>query len=422
MTPTYVQKPGPQQILNGEVHNWYRMILGFSDHLVADLLEEFGVKSGAVVLDAFCGSGTTLVECMKRGIDAVGIDASPVSCFSSRVKTNWRLRPERVRELMAETRALYRQQLRRTTLLESDITYRYLSESGMIDRGWISVEPLRKAIATKAAIKRLRTNDAYRSVLRLALIAEVVSTASNVKFGPELYCGPKKTDSDVIEGFLRRLETIADDLEKVKELPGSAVTVIEGDARRCDELLAHGRFAKIGAVISSPPYPTEHDYTRNTRLELAFLEHVSDLASLQAIKRKMIRSHTKNIYREDADSLHVEQHTGIQELSQELRRRVQGKAHGFARLYPTVVTEYFGGMKRHLQALYHVLAPGAPCALVLGDQASYEQVHIPTAKLLSSIAVDLGFEKVSLKHWRNRWSTRTASNLQEHILILRKPR
>jgi hypothetical protein len=255
----------------------------------------------------------------------------------------------------------------------------------------------------------------------LALIAEVVAVSSNVKFGPELYCGPQKKDSEVLEGLVDRVKKIASDLKKVRVLPGSSVSVIEGDARNCHSLLSKFGLTNIAAVISSPPYPTEHDYTRNTRLELAFLEHVSDVKSLQLIKRKMIRSHTKNIYNDDSDSKHVTKDADVQALATELRKRVAGKKNGFARLYPTVVTEYFGGMKRHLSDLYKVLAPGAPCALVLGDQASYQQVHIPTATLLASIALEAGFENVALKHWRNRWSTRTASNIKEHILILRKP-
>jgi len=420
MTEADARKPSPQSILNGEVHNWYRMILGFSDHLVADLLDEFQVEPGQIVLDAFCGSGTTLVECMKRGIDAVGLDANPLSCFTSRVKTNWRLTSARLRELLAETRTLYRQQLRRTTLLSTDPTYQYLSASGMIDRGWISDEPLRKAIATKAAIWRLPTNEAYRAAMLLALIAEVVGVSSNVKFGPELYCGPRKKDSDVLEGFARRVELMASDIEKVRELPASFVSVIQGDARECGTILAKSKGA-FAAAISSPPYPTEHDYTRNTRLELAFLEAVSGLESLRAIKRKMIRSHTKNIYHDDNDSQHVADHARIQALARELRKRVAGKKHGFARYYPNVVTEYFGGMKRHLQGLHELLAPGAPCALVVGDQSSYQQMHIPTARLLASIGKEIGFERIVVKHWRNRWSTRTASNIRENILILRKP-
>src|SRR5207253_1137240 len=114
---------------------------------------------------------------------------------------------------------------------------------------------------------------------------------------------------------------------------------------------------------------------------------------------------TKNIYRDDNDSKHIADHVRIQALAAELRKRVEGKKHGFARYYPNVVTEYFGGMKRHLQGLHELLAPGAPCALVVGDQASYQQMHIPTAQLLASLGEEIGFEKITVKHWRNRWST-----------------
>src|SRR5436305_15021848 len=88
--------PSPQAILNGEVHNWYRIIHGYSDHLVKKLLDRFDIQPGQRVVDAFCGTGTTLVECMKRGIDSVGIDANPSSCFSAKVKTNWGIKSVRL--------------------------------------------------------------------------------------------------------------------------------------------------------------------------------------------------------------------------------------------------------------------------------------------------------------------------------------
>ena len=84
---------GRQVFLNGEVHNWYRLVLGYSDRTVAFLLDRLGVRKGDCVLDPFCGAGTTLVECMKRGIDCVGVDANPSSCFAATVKTDWGLSP-----------------------------------------------------------------------------------------------------------------------------------------------------------------------------------------------------------------------------------------------------------------------------------------------------------------------------------------
>src|SRR5580704_14344481 len=83
--------PSLQKNLNGEVYEWYRIILGYPDRIVSELVTRFGVRAGELVLDPFCGSGTTLVECMKVGVDSIGIDANPSSCFAARVKTNWRL-------------------------------------------------------------------------------------------------------------------------------------------------------------------------------------------------------------------------------------------------------------------------------------------------------------------------------------------
>ncbi len=49
---------------------------------------------GDLVLDPFCGTGTTLVECKKLGIDSVGIEANSACVFASRVKIDWSIRPE----------------------------------------------------------------------------------------------------------------------------------------------------------------------------------------------------------------------------------------------------------------------------------------------------------------------------------------
>jgi hypothetical protein len=75
------------------VHDWYRFVLSYPPHLVRDYLGRFGVDGGSVVLDPFCGTGTTLVECKRLGFASVGIEANPMPCFASRVKTDWNVRP-----------------------------------------------------------------------------------------------------------------------------------------------------------------------------------------------------------------------------------------------------------------------------------------------------------------------------------------
>ena len=71
------------------VHDWYRFVLSFPPHLVRDYLERLGVGPSDTVLDPFCGTGTTLVECKKLGIASVGIESNPMAHFASSVKVDW---------------------------------------------------------------------------------------------------------------------------------------------------------------------------------------------------------------------------------------------------------------------------------------------------------------------------------------------
>ncbi|PYL43906.1 MAG: hypothetical protein DMF42_02620 [Verrucomicrobia bacterium] len=48
-------------------HDWYRFVLSYPPHLVRDYLSRFRASPEKRVLDPFCGTGTTIVECKKLG-------------------------------------------------------------------------------------------------------------------------------------------------------------------------------------------------------------------------------------------------------------------------------------------------------------------------------------------------------------------
>ena len=50
---------------DSSIHDWYRFVLSFPPHLVQQYLEDFGVNNSSLILDPFCGTGTTNVECKK---------------------------------------------------------------------------------------------------------------------------------------------------------------------------------------------------------------------------------------------------------------------------------------------------------------------------------------------------------------------
>jgi hypothetical protein len=84
-----------------------------------------------------------------------------------------------------------------------------------------------------------------------------------------------------------------------------------------------------------------------------------------------------------------------------------------------VTKQYFGGIARHLAGLRYVLRPQAQLAYVVGDQASYLRVMIPTGRLLANIAQSLGYEVTSIDLFRTRLATATKQQLREEVVVLR---
>ena len=91
------------------VYNWFYFEEGFSKGLVFRLLEEFNIEKNSVVLDPFCGSGTTLLACKQKGIDSIGLDVMPVCVFSSIVKT----RDYNIEELREYSRDIFSRKFER---------------------------------------------------------------------------------------------------------------------------------------------------------------------------------------------------------------------------------------------------------------------------------------------------------------------
>ena len=145
-----------QQFDQESFHRWYNFVLGFSDQLVEKILVKFSVDSTATVLDPFCGTGTTMVECAKRGIPSIGIDANPFAVFAARVKSRFDLDPDALMRAATRVENRYHAIFSTNRRFTDELTYRYLQQSGMLDRGWISKRPLRKALVLREAISRGR--------------------------------------------------------------------------------------------------------------------------------------------------------------------------------------------------------------------------------------------------------------------------
>jgi len=194
----------------------------------------------------------------------------------------------------------------------------------------------------------------------------------------------------------------------------------KADSRQIDRILEP---QSVDAVITSPPYPNEKDYTRTTRLESVILGLIRDKQDLRSLKQDLVRSNTRGVYKSDTDDLEVTDHAEIRNIAEAIeQRRVElGKTSGFERLYSRLTKLYFGGMARHLASLRPVLKPGARLAYVVGDQASYLRVMIRTGRLLAELAQSLNYTVTGIDLFRTRPSTVTGEQLREEVVLLEWP-
>jgi hypothetical protein len=414
-------------------HDWYRFILSFPAHLVRTYINRFGLTPSHTVLDPFCGTGTTLVECKKLGLPSCGVEPNPMAAFASRTKVNWEIDPD---EMIAHGAYVSKQALDKLASqgIEDDEGLPLFGKKQRLipDLKTLTPDTLKLLLTdsisplpmhkTLVLLETLEENKDPRFVAheRLALAKSLVDQISNLHFGPEIGVGTLKSDAAVVSTWLRGVKNIASDLRKLNRCASTPAVIHQADARDLAMLLQP---SSIDAVITSPPYPNEKDYTRTTRLESVLLGFITSKDDLRRLKQNLVRSNTRSVYKSDTDDRVVENHDEIQRIADSIeRRRIElGKTSGFEKLYARVTRLYFGGMSRHLMALRPILRPGAQLAYVVGDQASYLRVMIRTGQLLADLAKSAGYEVVGIDLFRTRLATATKEQLREEVVVLRWP-
>lgn len=187
-------------------HDWYRFVLSYPPHLVRQYLSDFGLTDQNVVLDPFCGTGTTLVEAKLNLIPSVGLEANPVTHFASSVKLDWNINPdflfEQAHEIANRTLEELKLQGIDDNLIfeqESDsLLLRTLDPEAakLILNGSISPLPLHKSLVLLENINQ-HSSAPHHDHLMIAFASALVNKISNLHFGPEVGVGKPKNDAPV---------------------------------------------------------------------------------------------------------------------------------------------------------------------------------------------------------------------------------
>jgi DNA modification methylase len=388
--------------LNLPVHSWFYYKQGFSKELVEWLAKRYRIQQGSVILDPFCGVGTTMTTAKEMGLSSIGVDILPLCVFVSKTKLQTEYNQERLRK--------------EAKLILSGNPKKPKSEW---PKAWIVPRALNEKVRKELLFYKERVDtiqdDPIKNLLLLCLLNVVDKVSYTKKDGGFLRIVTDKRIPDTRQALRDEIERIVGETTQTK-LSGSPVTgmsqVIIGDARS----LSIGD-ESIDFVVTSPPYLNKTDYTRLFSLEL-YLAFCKTFEELRKIRHCSIRSHV------EAKPIHSRTKVELPSLLltqlEELGRRPLNNP-----LTPYMVKGYFEDMYCAISELYRVSKAGAIATYVVWN-SSFAGVEFPVDLICSEIAAGLGFQVreilvasmkgVSAQHVLNHGETA----LRHSIIVLQK--
>lgn len=414
---SYADLVSPRSNEDSPVHRWFRFKESFSGALVRRLLQEVAQDLGAhlTLLDPFCGVATTILAAQQMSavgieVSATGIEYNPFIQFVASTKVNWAgIEPTLL--MSAGARAL--QDAARSVSMPAT--------SSISSQRCISRHIARRILMVRDSIHS-NERDATRDALLLGLASAVEPLSRTRKDGRALRI-VDRAKVNVNATIWNRWLLMADDVAfmAATRRSQSNSTVLKGDGRRPTALgLAPGSF---DAIITSPPYPNNIDYTEVYKLELWLMGLVRTPDEFFELRRQTFRSHPTTT-REDPtpDFLRVAKSPRLRRVLWPLLERTRamnGPWRG------RVVAGYFEDLHVALQEYFKVLRPGGVAMFVVGNSLHggvSDPYLIPTDLILANLARECGFE-VDRAIVARAFKRRLSGNhfLRETIVVVRKP-
>lgn len=338
---------------------------------------------GETVWDPFGGSGTTALEALLLGRQAISSDINPIATVIGKAKTIT-LTPEEEIAISSLTAELELQALNSLNIIDTLTKHQREFNSFIPDipncEKWFHPTAISELGYIRWRIKDIE--NANCKILAEAAFSKIIIKAS-FQDGETRYASkPREVEPGSILRMWANELNLA--LGKVRHLSTllrfRAAQFQTADLRTSDVVPANS----IDLIVTSPPYPNATDYHLYHRFRLFWLGY-----DPRFMAKGEIGSHLR----------HQKEGTGIE--------------------------TYLDEMQICLQKMYRGLRPGRYAVIVLGD-ALFEGTAYQTAELMTQIAQEIGFEVVGLVkravHAIKRSFISPARRLREEdLLVLRKP-
>lgn len=408
-----------KQATRYSVHGLHEYKGKFNPQVVRGLLNILGIRKGRI-LDPFCGSGTTLIECAHLGIDAQGTDLNPLAAYLAKAKLQALTVP--AREIAARGKKLLALFPRlKKKILPHDARRAYLQR-------WFDEDYLAEIEALRRAIKMVggRAENIF-----LALASDLLRDYS-LQEPMDLRVRRRKSpypSEDLISAYKKKLSDLIINLQLTQREIGVLPRiphVVCGDVRSILESNVQGD--KFDGAITSPPYATALPYIDTQRLSLIWLDlcSPSELRRLEAAligSRELVgRAKHNTSFSNNAENLP----SNIFEYCQSLERAI-GPRDGFRRkAVPVLLYRYFVDMRKMFLSVGAAMRPRAPFALIVGGNHTVlngTKCVIDTPSLLADLAQTCGWslrELVPLQTYQRFGLHSTNAVATESLILLEK--
>ncbi|MCL6446660.1 MAG: site-specific DNA-methyltransferase [Armatimonadetes bacterium] len=334
----------PKPLQDKPIHRWYVFPHSFTSELVHALIEEWGLGPADYLLDPFAGAGTTLLAAKERGIPAVGYDLSPLAVLVTRAKIAHYSLPGLFR-----TWHRLKESLNPGRWTGPARNYPDLVQKALPNRVLAAFD------AIDGNIAGLSGTETERCFFRTALLAILPRYSRAVATGGWLKWVASQADvADIPAALTGRVETMLADLQEVKFPRRSRWWRIgRADARQLPD-----PSSVYSAVITSPPYPNRHDYTRVFGIELMF--GFLDWSELRKLRYQSFHSHPEARPERPAAKDYAPP-AGLVRSVAEIRAKSNDPR------VSRMIEGYFLDLYICLRELRRVCRPGAKVALVVGN-------------------------------------------------------
>ena len=380
-----------RQATRYSVHGLHEYKGKFNPQVVRALLNIFGVTSGQRVLDPFCGSGTTLVECAHTGVLGYGVDINPFAVFMANAKLQALVTP--VDDLRAILRRLSIS-LKRTKTWRASIADNPRSH---YLRSWFDQETLQTIEIMRDKIENIAETV---TPVFLAIASNLLRDYS-LQDPKDLRIRRRRSplpDTPFPEAFVSASAQALERLEATQAILGTDLSPGQAVLHDVATLASAELPVLFDAAITSPPYAMALPYIDTQRLSLVWLNLLEPerIACLEAelIGSREFRGSSRrtqvSALESNADCLPEAEVAFCQRLLEALDER-----DGFRRqAVPTLLYRYFAAMQRGFRAIRGVTRPRAPFALIVGHNHSVLggiRYDINTPEHLAGLAKAVGW-------------------------------